>query len=340
MIPERRPRHYWLMVGVVIGVTLAGAVIIALDWQQARQVMREANWGFLAPALAATAVSYGCLSYGLYVVFRIFGTRLARRDIIEIGFVSNVLSYLLSVGGTIGISIRFMLMKRRGISAEDILAPSLFHAYFNNLTLFALLPIGLFNILVSHPMSGVERLSAGIGAGLLTVLLALATVIVFTNRVRSRMLHFIARAWHTLSHRDLHGAFDDFNMTLDRGISAIRNRPFLILAPLVLIVGDWAASIAVMWFCFEALGTTVSVGTLVTGFGVGVVVGLLSLIPGGLGVQEASMSAIYAALGVPLQTAILVAVLFRIVYYFVPFAFSLALYRRILSTGDKRSSGL
>lgn len=48
------------------------------------------------------------------------------------------------------------------------------------------------------------------------------------------------------------------------------------------------------------------------------------------------MTAVYALLGVSFGRAVLAAILFRIVYYFVPFLFSLGFYRRLLreETGD------
>jgi uncharacterized protein (TIRG00374 family) len=64
-------------------------------------------------------------------------------------------------------------------------------------------------------------------------------------------------------------------------------------------------------------------------------VGLVSMIPGGLGAQEGSMGAVYALLGVPLEQAMLAAILFRAVYYLVPFLISLAFYRRLLREPGK-----
>ena len=71
-------------------------------------------------------------------------------------------------------------------------------------------------------------------------------------------------------------------------------------------------------------------GTLLTGFSLGITAGFVSLVPGGLGVQEGSMAGIYALLGVPIGVAIVAAILFRIVYYFIPFLASLGFYRRLL----------
>ena len=42
------------------------------------------------------------------------------------------------------------------------------------------------------------------------------------------------------------------------------------------------------------------------------------------------MAGIYALLGIPISTAVLAVILFRIVYYFLPFLASLGFYRRLL----------
>ena len=69
---------------------------------------------------------------------------------------------------------------------------------------------------------------------------------------------------------------------------------------------------------------------VVTGFAVGVAAGVMSMVPGGLGVQEGSMAGAYHLLGVPLEQGVLVSFLFRLVYYMVPFGVSLLFYRSVL----------
>ena len=69
---------------------------------------------------------------------------------------------------------------------------------------------------------------------------------------------------------------------------------------------------------------------VVTGFAVGVAAGVMSMVPGGLGVQEGSMAGAYHLLGVPLEQGVLVSFLFRLVYYMVPFGVSLLFYRNVL----------
>jgi uncharacterized protein (TIRG00374 family) len=89
-------------------------------------------------------------------------------------------------------------------------------------------------------------------------------------------------------------------------------------------------TLASLWFCFDAIGNPLGLGVLVTGFVIGISAGTLSMVPGGLGVQEASMAGMYALFGVPFAQAVLASVLFRVVYDFVPFLASLAVYRSLL----------
>ena len=54
------------------------------------------------------------------------------------------------------------------------------------------------------------------------------------------------------------------------------------------------------------------------------------MVPGGMGVQEGSMAGVYGLLGVPFEQAVLVSLVFRVVYSVIPFGVSLSLYYRAL----------
>lgn len=133
-----------------------------------------------------------------------------------------------------------------------------------------------------------------------------------------------------LTRRDFGAALDDFDATMARGVGMVRTRPLLLAFMVALVVIDWGACVAALWFCFDALGDPISPGVLLTGFALGVTAGVLSMVPGGLGVQEGSMSGLYALLGVPLQKAVLASILFRVVYYLIPYLVSLGFYWRLL----------
>jgi uncharacterized protein (TIRG00374 family) len=99
---------------------------------------------------------------------------------------------------------------------------------------------------------------------------------------------------------------------------------------MALIVIDWAFSAAALWFSFYALGVTLLPGELVAGFVIGTVAGVVSMIPGGLGVREGSTAGVFSLLGIALEPALLASVLYRVVYFMVPYAVSLGFYWRLL----------
>jgi uncharacterized protein (TIRG00374 family) len=322
-------RQRWATAFVIV-LILGGLAVVFLDWNQVRKILSQTDWKLVPLALLVTTISYTSLSYGWAVTNRIFGVRMRRRDLAQIGFVSTVLNHLVSAGGAAGFSVRFLMMGAQGATIKDIVAASLFYSYLSGLGMLALLPISLVYLFVKHPLSSSAAAGIGIGAVALLVLFFVASALVFARSLRIRVLHFLSRAAKVIIHRELTSTMDEFDETMTRGVAAMRHRPLTFALLMGSIALDWSSSMASLWFCFDALGDPVKVGVLITGFAIGVTAGVLSMVPGGLGVQEGSMSGVYALLGVPLHQAVLAAILFRVVYYLVPYLVSLGFYWRLL----------
>lgn len=323
-------RRQRLIVVSVALLALLGIVIVALAWEQVRQILGQADWRLVSITLLFTAVSYGCLGYGFAVASKLFGIRMSQRDLFEIGFVSFALNHLVAFGGAAGYSLRVLLIKRRRQSIRDVLIASLFHSTFNNLMLLTLFPIGLVYLFLSYPLARGEATSVATAVSLLFLLVLLAAVVIFVKPLRVVVLHGLRHAAYKITRRNIEAQTKELNRTLERGINALKERPLVLVLLMGLVVADWASCVAVLELCFDALGDPLSPGVLLTGFAIGVALGLLSMVPGGLGVQEASMATVYTLLGVPLEQATLAAILFRVIYYFIPFLVSLGFYWRLL----------
>jgi glycosyltransferase 2 family protein len=330
MTEQPKPRRQRLVIGIVVALVIVGLLVVVLDWREVRKILGQTDWKLVPVALLFAFISYACLSFAFALVNRIFGVLMGWRDLAEVGFVSTLLNHLLSTGGAAGYSVRFLLMGAQGTSIKDILAASFFAFYINSLGMLALLPIGLVYLFARHPLAKGATVGVGVGAVLLIGLFILATALLFAGSLRTRLIRGLGRAARAVVHRDLGPTLDDFDATMTRGVTALRAHPGLLLLLLGLTVTDWGSSIAALWFCFDALGDPISLGVLLTGFAIGVTAGVLSMVPGGLGVQEGSMAGVYALLGVPLQKAVLASILFRVVYYLVPYLVSLGFYWRLL----------
>lgn len=121
-----------------------------------------------------------------------------------------------------------------------------------------------------------------------------------------------------------------FHATVALGIQAMRERPLAMIVVMILIAIDWAFSLMALWFCFRAFSITLPPGQAISGFVIGTVAGVASLLPGGLGIQEASMAGIFALFGISFEKAVLASILYRAVYSIAPYLVSLGLYRQIL----------
>ncbi len=316
-----------IITATVIAVVLLAVLVVVLDWKDVRQIADRADWRFTLVALAFTAASYICLTLSYAVLNRFFGIRVRWRDLYYIGFTTSTLNNILAFMGAAGHSLRLVMIGNRGKPGE-VLAASIFHSYLNNITMLALLPLSLLWLVAVRHVSGAGAISLGLISVLLIFLFLIATAILFLSPLRSWVLNIVNKIWHFITRRDINTTLTELDNALNKGFTVVKGRRLALV--LLFFAGDWGFAAAALYFCFRALGYAPGWGVTLSGFGFGISAGNLSFIPGGLGVQEASMAGIFALLGTPFAGAVLAAILFRVVFDFIPFFISLVFYRQLL----------
>ncbi len=325
----KSPQTYSRLTIISIFILVAvGAGIVLLDRKQVIHLLDTSNWSFLFGALILTTLSYVAGSYSFVVIMRVFGNRIKTPHLLNIGMASLVLQNL--IGQPAGLSLRILLLGRHRVRNHLTVAASLLLSYFKNLLYFSLIPISLIYIVVSHPLPAFGITTILLIILTLVALLVVATGIAFYSRLRVFVLRGIGRIWHLVSRRNIQKTLDQFSEAVTLGVEDLKKRPDNRVPLAISILIDVAASIAALWFCFAALGIPVHVGVLLTGFNFGITLTVISFIPGDMGVQEATMAGVFALFGVPFSEGVIAAILFRIVYYFVPFVISLAFYWSLL----------
>ena len=320
--------HQRLIIAIIVAMVLFGFVVVVLDRKNIGLVISQANWHLVLPALLFTAISFFALTYSFMLVSRAFGIPIKSGELLKIGFISIALGNMLSLPAAPEYALRLLLMKHRGANTRDILAASIFHSYLTSMVLLSLFPIGTLTLTLKGGLP--SPLIFVTFATICTVVIVTGTTIMFAPGFRGVLLHGLNSIWHTVTRRNLGQQIVVFNDSLTYGIDIIRSHTYLLLSLIGLIALDWAATLAALLFCFRSVGAIVPLGTLLTGFSGGVIIGFVSFIPGGLGIQEGSMTTIYTILGINLEQSLLAVVIFRLVCYFLPFALSLLFYRRLL----------
>ena len=303
-------------------------MVFFLDADDIVSVLGRAQWLAMFLAFLFVVISYVAQAFGFYAACRIFKITVPVFDLLQIGFVSNILTNVLSTGGIPGQSYRVLTMKRKNVPATDATAVSIFHSYFNNLIFFVMLPFVFWYLRQTIAQTPRQVFALVLAAILFALLLVVSTVIVFSKPVRRLIFSLLSRiASLAFSRSELRSFFADLDLAFDEGIERGREKLNLLFAMLALVALDWAAMIVCLGYCFAAFGPGLAAGKLLAGFVVGISAGVLSLVPGGIGVQDGSMAGIYVLFGATLGQAILALILFRLFFYLIPFGSSFFFYK-------------
>ena len=324
------PRRSKTIILILAAFVVVAAILIALKWKEVSQVLAQATWQYTALAVVACLASDACLSFGYVLVNRAFSIKMGSLELLEIGFVSSTLNNVMALAGAPAHSMRVMLTKQRGVDSGEIIAASLFHSFVSNVVILALFIVGLVSLLFGHVVLGSSPATVIFGVIIVVALFVLVTAIMIVRSLRKWILRMVKTVWKWVSHRDISPFMDDLDEALSKGLGGFKRHRLLLIGLALVEVADWALSAGGLWFCFAALGEGPSLNVLVAGFSIGISAGNLSMVPGGLGVQEASMAGVFALLGVSFAHAALAAILFRVANNFIPFFVSLPFYTHLI----------
>jgi uncharacterized protein (TIRG00374 family) len=334
-ITARNQNRY--ITAFILVLTIIGLILIASDWQEMSRVILRADWRYLILVLLFTFISYAFYSYAYAIVAKTLGIQMRKRDLGVVCFISTVVNHVITSGGVVGYSLRYLLMRMYRVSLKEVLTSSFLHYYLTSLDMLTFLPLSIAYLIrhSSTPRGVVIALIAmTILFGLVLILSTL--IVVFPSRRRPVLTWLVQRGRKFLRPQRVSWLIQ-VDETLTCGTEAFGHQPLRLLWVMLLTLLDFSCSIIAMGFVFNALGPAIRAEVLVTGYVIGIMAGLLSMVPGGFGVQEGSMASIYALLGVPFRQALLAAILFRVFYYLLPYLLILPFYNRLQENAKQQA---
>ena len=90
-------------------------------------------------------------------------------------------------------------------------------------------------------------------------------------------------------------------------------------------------NLAGLYMFFQAFQQPVRLGTLIAGFGIGIIFFVITVIPQGVGAVEGVMSLVFTSLGISKTNAVVIALSFRGVNFWIPLLIGLIFLRRVTS---------
>jgi glycosyltransferase 2 family protein len=233
------------------------------------------------------------------------GTHLPFAQLTEVIFISWFVNSVLP--GKVGDVYRgYLLRREHGESLSRTVGTVVAERVVDVFALVTLLGITGFFVLRNRVSPLVDHMLQAGWIGLALLVVGMVVIYRFGDRIAARFPEKV----QTVYSKFAHGTF--------ASLSSVRGLPILIL----LTILAWGAEAGRLYFVMQALH--VDLGPLAAFFTVAAIsLALIVPTPGGLGGVEAAFAGVLAVFGVPLQVALAVAVLDRLISYYSLILFGL-----------------
>ncbi|MCA9320341.1 MAG: lysylphosphatidylglycerol synthetase family protein, partial [Planctomycetes bacterium] len=290
-------RHAAPVVGTVAFVAALWCLYGAIkhyNYHDAMASFRAISHSSLATCAGLTAASYFFLTLYDYLAIRFVGGKTPYRQIATASFVGYAFSHNVGLAMITSTGIRFRLYSTWGLTASDIGRVVMLCGVTFWLGFLAL--GGVFLTVDAGPLPASLRIPFATARPIgLAFLVVLGGYVAFIGRRSGRAV-------------EVHG----FTMPVPNGS--------MTLAQIAVSVGDWATSAAAFYFLLPPESHTPLMHVM-TAFLLAQVVGIVSHVPGGLGVFEFVMIACLGA-GGRTQEVVGALLAFRFIHYFLPLMIS------------------
>ena len=311
-----------LMMGLAVHLLLPQLANLEEAWQTVQQM----PWWLVALALASQIASYGGSGYLLNALAAMLHERLAVLRGMLITLAGSSIG--LVAGGIVGNSAAtYRWTAASGVSGQTAGLCGTLPPLFNNLLLALIAMLGLLHLLVIHGLTHLQALSFGLILAALTLLVAGGLWgVTHPEWLRAWMVRF-GTWWARVRKRpySLAATENNVNQLLNTWV-VLRDGGWR--GPAVGAALNIGFDMLTLYFVFAAAGNAVSPGVLLTGYGLPLLLGKVGFLPGGVGIVEATMTAIYVSMGVPNNVTVVVILGYRLLSFWLPtlLGFPTALY--------------
>jgi uncharacterized protein (TIRG00374 family) len=305
-------------------------ILLYLFWPLAKElgnlnhVFREARWGWLLAAVAIEFVSYAFLTSLNLALLEPFPGKISFWRMMAVLPAIAFIEVTVPSAGASGVVLRARLLGKSGYSPETSTFTVAMETIFIGVLMTAVALLGLWHLTRTGE---IHRFQIILLVMLSVMLLVAGGLAIWYGRDRQQVkrlalrLNAFTNRWLAKYHRPANAE----EAVLQRieafynGLSRLRTQPTW--PYLLTSFGRVSLDVVCLGVCFIAFNFVISPGTLLTGYGLMLLVSGLAVLPGGLGMADLSLTVIYARLGAPGAVAVAAALAYRLItWWLVRFA--------------------
>jgi uncharacterized protein (TIRG00374 family) len=258
----------------------------------------------------------------MYVhLFKLLGNKVTYRHMLKVALELNLVNHVFPSGGVSGFSYFSLRMRGLGVSTGKATLVQTVKFVLLFVSFEAMLLIGLLCLVVS---GGVNNFVIFVTTSVATLLLVFTVgagfligsqkrinaFFTYTAQFINRIIHMV-RPKHpeTINVRRMQGMF----IELHENYQVLKSDYRKLWRPVVFAFFANLTEVLAIYVVYVAFGHWVNPGAVILAYAIANFAGLVSVLPGGLGVYEALMTGVLAACGVPAAVSLPVTVMYRVV---------------------------
>jgi len=298
-----------VFLGLVVHLLLPRITVL----DQSLHVLQSLSVGVIGLAILAQATSYVANGALLRAIVTSSRERIPLARAVAIVMAASTVC--LVAGGIVGYGAAvFEWTRRSGTSRQTAAIAAWLPSVFDAAALVVVALVSAMALLRGHrlPTSAISALSIVIA---LLVSVIAASFYAISRPSRFAVLFRAARRIPLLRRRMPDDA-EGLEQRAGAVSAALRGRTGVEAASCALL--NLVFDMATLALVFVAARHPVSPAVLIAGYGVPLLLGRFSFLPGGIAVVEIGMTALYTALGVPSQVAIVAVLTYRLISFWMP----------------------
>lgn len=315
-------KRRWKLIVNILTLAAMGVLIYAVRHELAQTIenLRRVNLWVLALLIPIEMLNHDAYARMFKSFFAMLGQKLRYKDMYKVSLELNMVNHIFPSGGVSGFSYFSLRLKQFNISTgKSTLVQTLkFVALF--ISFEALLLVGLLLLSIGGQANNLVILLAGSLATLLVVgTMGIAYVIGSEKRIDSffttitkglnKLIHYLRRSHpETINISKLKGTLLD----LHENYMIIKSDYRQLKKPLINGLTANFTEILAVYVVYVAFGYWVNPGAIILAYAVANFAGLVSVMPGGVGIYEALMTAVLATAGLSPAITLPVTVMYRI----------------------------
>jgi uncharacterized protein (TIRG00374 family) len=315
-------RRWKLIVNIITLVALAILIYAIRDQLvQTLKDFRRVNVWVLLLMIPMQFLNYHAQTKTYQNLFQVVGNKLRYWPLFQAALELNFVNHVFPSGGVTGVSYFGVRMKDSSITGSKATLVQVMKLALLILSFEILLIAGLFFLAIVGKASGFVLFIAG-GLSMLMVLGTLAFVYIIGSRRRinsffitatkglNKIIQIVRRRHpETINIAGARRAFDD----LHENYLSFRAHRSKLGAPFWWSLMANVTEVATLYIVYIAFGEWVNVGAVILAYAVANFAGFVSVLPGGVGIYEALMTAVLSAGGVPAAISLPVTVMYRVI---------------------------